>query len=627
MKSESFSVHIPDLDYWKTQIKCQHACPVHTDSGGYVCAIAEGDLEKAYLIARGPNPLASICGRICGAPCEAACRRGDLDEPVSIRALKRSVTELFGVEAEKYDKSPLETINRFRSMEPDNCKGFEDIRNLLHRFKDPAFSDASPTVGIIGAGPAGLSAAHDLCLMGIKPIIYEMEPVPAGMLYLGVPEYRLPRDLIKAEVEVIKALGTEIICNTMVGSDVSLSELRDRHDALLIAVGAKRSRIIPIPNIATQGVIGGVDFLRDVALDNEVELGEKVVVIGGGSVAYDVARTLVRQTEYDVSRTALRQKGVKEVHLVCLESLHEMPADTTEIEEGEEEGIIRYNSWGPKEIMIDEKGNACGVSFIRCLSVFNENGHFAPEYDESQVMSLEADRVFRSVGQDTDLSFIDSEDITLTERGQLKLDPFLIRTDAEDVFAAGDVAYGPKLMIDAIASGKDAARKIYNYVKGKEVSFKTVVNHSIMGHYKREIGYEALPREGVPVSPPEVRKSGMSLEIEKGFPDDQRDRQAERCLNCAVNTIFDSEKCVLCGGCADVCPERCLRLVSMERLQGNAEVEQLLSKYSEGMPISEGGAIIKDETVCIRCGLCAERCPVGAITMETFSFKEEWVDG
>ena len=182
MKSERFSVRIPDQGYWKKQIKCQHTCPVHTDSRGYVRAIAEGDLGKAYLIARGPNPLASICGRICGAPCEVECRRGDLDESVSIRALKRSVTEQFGVEAEEYDKSPLEVIKRFRSMEPDHCIGLEDINHLLSRFKDPSFSESSSTVGIIGSGPAGLAAAHDLCLMGIKPIMYEMEPVPAGML-------------------------------------------------------------------------------------------------------------------------------------------------------------------------------------------------------------------------------------------------------------------------------------------------------------------------------------------------------------------------------------------------------------------------------------------------------------
>ena len=195
MKLKRFSFLIPDLDYWKKQIKCQDACPVHTDARGYVRAIAEGDLEKAYLIARGANPLASICGRICGAPCEEACRRGELDEAVSIRALKKSVTELFGVETEKYDKSPLDLINRFSSMDPDHCMGLEDIRTLLQKFKDPTFSDDSPTVGIIGSGPAGLSAAHDLCLMGIKPTIYEMELVPAGMLYLGVPEYRLPRTL------------------------------------------------------------------------------------------------------------------------------------------------------------------------------------------------------------------------------------------------------------------------------------------------------------------------------------------------------------------------------------------------------------------------------------------------
>ena len=626
MDKNKFSIEIPDLEYWKKQIKCQYGCPVHTDSRGYVCAIAAGDFERAYLIARGPNPLASMCGRICGAPCEAACRRADFDESISIRALKRFVTEKFGVESGKYEESPLPFIDLFRSMEEDECEDFEDIKNFLKRFKKPTLSVGAPTVGIIGSGPAGLAAAHDLCLMGIKPIIYEMEPVPAGMLYLGVPEYRLPRSLVKAEVEVIKELGTEIICDTEVGKDITLTELRSRHDAVLIAVGAKKSRKIPIPNVDAPGVAGGVDFLRDVALNRELELGEKVIVIGGGNVAYDVARTLIRQQEYDVSRTAIRQTGVNEVHLVCLESLEEMPADTIEIEEGAEEGIFRYNSWGPKEIIVDEQGRARGVTFIRCLSVFDDNKQFAPKFDEAQVMDLHADMVFLTIGQATDLSFIDSDDIALTEHGQLKLSPSFAETEAEGVFAAGDVAYGPKLMIDAIASGKQVARRIYAYLKKKEITSSTDVVHSEIKDYKREPHYESTPREGVPAMPPEERKRAMNLVVEKGFTETQSKRQASRCFNCAVNTIFDSEKCIFCGGCADVCPEYCLKLVSVESLESRSDFEQLLTNYFGGTPVSEGMAIIKDETVCIRCGLCAERCPVGAITMETFTFKEVWAD-
>jgi len=626
MKDNKLSIAIPHLEYWKGQIKCQYACPVRTDSRGYVRAIAEGDFERAYLIARGPNPLASMCGRICGAPCEPACRRADFDEAVSIRALKRFVTERFGVESGKYDKSPLQVIERFHSMKADECEDFEDIKNFLTHFQNSTIPEDAPSVGIIGSGPAGLAAAHDLCLMGIKPVVYEMEPVPAGMLYLGVPEYRLPRSLIEAEVEVIKQLGTEIICNAEIGKDITLTELRSKHDAVLIAVGAKKSRKIPIPNVDAPGVMGGVDFLRDVALEQEVELGKKVIVIGGGSVAYDVARTLVRQTEYDVSRTAIRQKGVEEVHLVCLESFEEMPADTVEIEEGEEEGVIRHNSWGPKEIIVDEKGEACGVKFIRCLSIFDENKQFAPQFDEKQVMSLDADKVVLSIGQATDLSFIDSGDIALTERGELKLDPSFTETEAVGVFAAGDVAHGPKIMIDAIASGKEAARRIYTYLKKEEISAKTVVAHSEIKDYKRERGYENVPREGVPAMPPEERKKAMNLVVEKGFTEIQSQGQASRCFNCGVNTIFDNEKCILCGGCADVCPEYCLKLVSIESLQGSPDYEQLLQNYFGDTPISDGGAIIKDETICIRCGLCAERCPVGAITMETFTFKEVWTD-
>jgi len=626
MKKNPYSIEIPDLDYWKKQIKCQYACPVHTDSRGYVCAIAAGDFERAYLIARGPNPLASICGLICGAPCEAACRRADFDESVSIRALKRFVTEKFGVESGKYDTSPLQVVEQFHGMKADECEDFDDIKNLLEHFQTSSIAEEEPTVGIIGSGPAGLAAAHDLCLMGIKPVIYEMEPVPAGMLYLGVPEYRLPRRLVKAEVEVIKLLGTEIICDVEVGKDITMTELRSKHDAVLIAVGAKKSRKIPIPNVDAPGVVGGVDFLRDIALNRELELGEKVIVIGGGNVAFDVARTLIRQTEYDVSRTAIRQKGVNEVYLVCLESFEEMPADSVEIDEGKEEGIIRHNSWGPKEIIVDEQGRARGVKFIRCLSVFDDNKQFAPKFDETQVMDLHADMVFLTIGQATDLSFIDSDDIALTEHGQLKLSPSFAETEAEGVFAAGDVAYGPKLMIDAIASGKQAARKIYSYLKKKEISSNTKTAHSEIATYNRERGYEIVLREGVPAMPPEERKKAMNLIVEKGFTETQSKRQASRCFNCAVNTIFDSEKCIFCGGCADVCPENCLKLVSLENLQSNPDFDHLLKNYFEDMPVSEGMTIIKDETICIRCGLCAERCPVGAITMETFTFKEVWAD-
>ena len=625
MDIDKFRVEIPDTEYWKKQIKCQYACPVHTDSRGYVRAIAEGDYEKAYLIARGPNPLASICGRICGAPCEAACRRADLDESVSIRALKRFVNERFGVVSGKYGEGAHDLFERFRTMGENECEDLEDVRNFLKHFQNQVITEDSPSVGIIGSGPAGLAAAHDLCLMGIKPVIYEMESVPAGMLYLGVPEYRLPRDLIKAEVEVIKALGTEIICGIKVGRDVSFSELRDRHQAVLIAVGAKNSRRIPLPNLDAPGVVGGVDFLRSVALKEEIPLGERVIVIGGGNVAYDVARTLIRQTEYDVSRTALRQEGVKEVHLVCLESLEEMPADTVEIGEGEEEGVIRHSSWGPSEILVNEEGHVRGVAFVRCLSVFDEKQRFAPRFDENETMVLEADRVFLSIGQETDLSFIDSDDVALNERGQLKFDSDLSRTEAEDVFAAGDVTYGPNLMINAIAAGKNAARSIYSFLKNEEIVSKTRGHHTRIKDYTLEKGYEYIGREGVPVLPPEERKKAMNLSVETGYKEEQSQRQAARCFNCAVNTIFDSDKCILCGGCADVCPGGCLKLVSLDRLADDSELLVLIESHYQGAPPPGAGCIIKDETDCIRCGLCAERCPVGAITMEIFSFQESFI--
>jgi len=334
-----FDVEVPSAEYWQRQIKCQEACPVHTDARGYVRAIADGRLEDAYLIARGPNPLASICGRVCGAPCEAACRRKDVDEAVSIRALKRFVTDRFGAHAEKGSGNPLSLIRRLfthshrRSSRGEELSAFE---TFLGDSKLPDNRNGEP-VAIIGSGPAGLAAAHDLALMGFRPTIYEMEPVPAGMLAVGIPKYRLPNELIEAEVDFVRALGVELICNTEVGRDISLAEIRSQHRATIIAIGLKRSRSVPIPGSEGNGVLGGIEFLRDVALDREVDVVGKVVVIGGGNVAYDVARTVARQTGVDVSRTALRKAGVDSVHLCSLESLEDLPADNLVIIEGDEE--------------------------------------------------------------------------------------------------------------------------------------------------------------------------------------------------------------------------------------------------------------------------------------------------
>ena len=406
ISSQPIEVELPDADYWRRQIKCQDACPVHTDARGYVRAIAQGDFEQAYLIARGPNPLASICGRVCGAPCEAACRRSDIDQGVSIRALKRFVTEQHGSESRRL--RPLELLGKVLNAAKDRqCSAEEELGSLRSMLTDadalpiPAAGDRR--VAIIGSGPAGLAAAHDLALLGVASVVFEMEPVPAGMLAVGIPSYRLPRDLITAEVELIEALGVQFKCNIRVGKDVTLGELRRDFDATIVAVGAKRSRTVPVAGDDGPGILGGVEFLRDVALGKPVELGHRVVVIGGGNVAYDVSRSVIRQTGVDVSRSVLRQAGVRQVQLVSLESLEELPADDVEIIEGDEEGVVRRHRLGPNRIARDESGQIIGVEFKRVLRVFDENGRFAPTFDETDLTMVDADTVIWSIGQQPEI--------------------------------------------------------------------------------------------------------------------------------------------------------------------------------------------------------------------------------
>lgn len=629
-------VDVPGEDYHQGLISCQAACPVHTDARGYVRAIAEGRFRDAYLIARGPNPFASICGRICGAPCEAACRRGKVprvdadgrfvanDRPIAIRALKRFACEHSGPEA----RPPDQVLADLRSYDAHVSADVDEMAALVRAGVSGAFAPAGgERIAIIGAGPAGLSAAHDLALMGFRPVVYEAEQTPAGMLAVGVPEYRLPREVIAREVAVIERLGVEIRCGVKVGVDVSMAELRRDHAAVVIAVGAKGSRGLGLPGEQGPGVYGGVDLLRAVAVGDPLDIGRDVVVIGGGNVAYDVARTVVRQIASDAARTVIRLPGTGRVTLVSLETLEEMPADTLEILEGDEEGVERLNGWGPTAIVRDAAGAVTGVEFRRCLQVYDASRKFAPVFDDADRRTVPCETVLLAVGQSPQLGFLadGGGDVEQFRPDWPKVDPATLASTAPGVFVAGDLAHGTRLLIDAVASGKKAARSVYKFITGRTLRSEALVSHLRLDRYQREAGYEAIRRTPVPVDEPEHRLVDVAREVELGYDRASAMREASRCLDCGVTPVFDGARCVLCGGCADVCPTECLKLVPLSEIAGGEELDALLDiELGAAADLEANSAILKDEDRCIRCALCVERCPADAIAMERVAVCTSW---
>ncbi len=626
-----------DLEWLESNFPCMQACPVHTQAGRYVALIAEGKYEEAYRFARSPNPLASICGRVCGHPCETACRRGVLDSPISIRALKRFVTERHGPES----RNPIDV--------------FPNKPPITH----------SERVAVIGSGPAGLSAAHDLALLGYPVTIFEASSVPGGMLHLGIPEYRLPRDVVQAQIREILDLGPELRLNSRLG-DFSLGDLRAQgFKAVLLAIGLHRSRDLPIPGHDLDGVIKGVDFLLNVNLGYRFSIGKRVAVIGGGNVAIDVARSALRQQQQqtletltssllpeslsdselqvamkeltDVTRTALRL-GALEVHMVCLESRKEMPAFEEEIEEAEREGLSIHPSRGPRRF-IGQNGKVTGLETVHCSSVFDSQHRFNPTFEPETESVITCDTVILAIGQASDLSFLRPEDgIQSTRQGTIKFDPETLMTSAPGVFTAGDIAFGPRLIISAVADGKKAAEQIDRYLQGEKWKPKPkYVQITVLDHHQMTENYDEYSRLPVPTLPLD-RRTGIT-EVETGFTEEQAKREATRCLQCWINTIFEGNEskgseCILCGGCVDVCPENCLTLVPLSQLEVSEETKARLiaeAPSHEGtlqhldvpdLPSSEGSIMLKDETICIRCGLCAERCPAHTITMEAFEVFE-----
>jgi NADPH-dependent glutamate synthase beta subunit-like oxidoreductase len=630
----SYSVELPDANYFARQVLCREGCPVRTDAGGYVQAIAEGRFEDAYIIARTPNPFASICGRVCAAPCEAKCRRGALDASVSIRALKRFVCERFGAESNKLD------LNR-----------------VYPQLRDPRRERIGEgrKVAVIGAGPAGLSCAHELALMGFATTVFEAHNVPGGMLVLGVPEYRLPREIIKAEIAAIESLGVEIRLNSRLGAQFNLMDLKQQgYEAVFLGIGAHKSRGLAIPGVQLDGVLRATEFLLNVNLGFRVTLGRKVVVIGGGNVAFDVARSVLREAErfsgmnemelrqalreaaaaledltarkaeapdevrlaLDVAREAIR-KGVPDVQMYCLEDLSEIPAAREEIEEAEKEGIRLHTRFGPKSI-IGSEGKVTGIELIKVSRVFDENRRFNPQFIEGSEETVDCDTVVLAIGQAADLSWIRPEDnLTLSPRGTLQTDPQTMATSRPDVFAGGDVAFGPRIIITAVAEGKKAASSIAKFLTGRTPAEPRQARVTIFNtlQYGMKPDYEKLTRQTPPTLPLD-RRIGIA-EVEKVYSEPAARVQADRCLKCHIGPVFNGDECILCGGCADVCPEFCLRLVDVADLRGDEKLEAaLIARYGRVPNRGEQGAIIKDETACIRCGLCAARCPTGAVTME-----------
>lgn len=617
MAARSYPVAVPDFLYFLNLIPCRTGCPVRTNAGGYVRAVAEWDTARGYRIARAPNPLASICGRICAHPCETNCRRGVIDQPISIRALKRTLTERHGVENALGDRPPLQPLRLAVADEGGPSR-----------------------VAIVGAGPAGLSCAHDLALLGYRVSLFEAATVMGGMLYQGVPEYRLARDLIRAEVDQILALGVELKTGWRLGRDFSVGDLRrNGYAAVFLALGAMKGRELNIPGKDLDGVINGVDFLLNANLGYRVALGERVLVIGGGNVAIDVARTALRYAAsegagqlpggaeqllqtwgydnafIDAARTALRL-GARHVHLVSLESRAQMPAHPDEVREAEEEGITLLPGRGPKAILAKD-GRVTGLETLEVATLFDANGRFNPTFVAGSEERTEADTIILAVGQQPDTECLSADaEIEITPRGLVAVDARTLATTMPGVYCGGDLAFGPRIVIQAEADGKRAALAIHESLGGGTVPrararFRPVALDRAGDRYDR------IPRQTIPTVPV-ARRTGFR-EVEDAYSEADARREASRCLWCNVETIFDSEKCILCSACVEICPEACLALVPVAQLSPSPELDAV----REALGTFPGmGAIVKDERRCIRCGLCAERCPTRAITMEALEIDE-----
>lgn len=497
---------------------CKTECPAHIAIQGYIKLASQGKYKEALELIKHENPFPAVCGRICPRKCESACTRGDIDDPIAIDEIKKFIAD-----------QDLNTENRY-------------VPKIKH--------DYNKKIAVVGAGPAGLSCAFYLATEGYKVTVFEKQKVLGGMLTLGIPSFRLEKNVVNAEIDVLRELGVEFKSGVEVGKDITLNELRaDGYEAFYLAIGAQAGRKIGIEGEESEGIITGVDFLRSVNLGEDVNLKGNVVVIGGGNVAIDVARTATRV-------------GGESVNIFCLESLEEMPALDEEIEETLSEGITINNSWGPKRI-ISKNGHVTGIEFKKCISVFDENNRFNPKYDEDNTMIIKADTILLSVGQSIFWgNLLNNSNIELNRNNTIKGDSFTYQTGEKDVFAGGDAFTGPRFAIDAIAAGKEGAISIHRYVHPGQslvIGRDRKEYHSIDKENIELEGYDRLPRQKA--NHVDAEKSKETFKDLRGtFTEEQIKKETERCLSCGA-TVVDEFLCVGCGACTTKCKFDAISLV------------------------------------------------------------------
>ena len=586
-----------DPQWFSDNIPCMTACPSHTDISRYIALIADGRYADSFELNREHNVFPGCLGRMCARPCEDACRRKEVDAPIGICYLKRVAA---------------------------------DYRGETRRETPPAWNGL--TAAIVGCGVNGMTAARQLSRKGYRVTIFEKYPVPGGVMWTGVPEWRLPRDVIMEEAELIFDLGVDVRYNTEIGKDVSFQDLVDNFDAVLISAGCQIPQPLGIPGEELDGVVAGLKFLEDVNLGNDdVWVGRRVVTVGGGFTSMDCVRTVLRM-------------GSERSVMTYRRSIHEIPVEELELEEAEMEGVEIMYMVAPTRVVGDSSGKVVGLELVRNeLGQPDSKGRRRPEPVAGSEFVIDCDMVLVAIGQKQDPSFLGQVLPNRDRRGVPFLDQNL-KTELPNVWAAGDFVVNPTNFISSIGEARRVADLIDQNLRGARPKVKSmeitrvpteyistpnpliaegIADWSLTAMSRRLIwgdDYAGVGRQTMPMLP--VSERGMftgdtTLETEVGYTKPIGFEEAKRCLQCQLNIFIDGNRCILCNGCVDACPHQCIEMISPDRIfsiDNDVELAEMARAELGGF----AAAMVIDERSCIRCGICVDWCPTECLTMDHF---------